>query len=573
MDMKRFFLYFITIAALALAGCGGGGGGTSLTVGGERATQVLIDALQSDHDGEETRANTAEGSLNSVLGMLGYMSGDMPTDVEIQTKIDGLSADDPMLAAVRTALMTALGTDFPDSGDLAEAVMMLSAEVAPGMADPDSVAIAPAIAKPIAGSDPPVFGPATGEDVIDQLDRLSPNADGGLTVDGSKVSHTDMKDFMMGSYPPATLVGFDGSVQTRSDRDAATATNPMVTDKVVSYTNQMEPTDTPFAMVHPLNFGGVDDDENNPHTALGVDATMLNGIMGKNGNSFALVNVIDHRPSAGTSLITFGKADDVTVESLMGMFDGASGTYECAATCMITIDTDGKIAGTNAIVGDVTFKPASGVMIPAPDTDYLTFGYWVQTSTPMTGDPTTTIASFATGKMSYAGGQAINAGDLGLSGEAKYSGPATGMFVHKTDVDGDGMGPVATSSGQFTADAKLSAYFGTSNGAVGTNFENAIHGKVSTFTNSSTGQVIEGWELTLNPVKFNTETPPFEGSASGGMNTPMGAWRVSFFGDAADTDEDMNGTQANDPTSVAGEFLGHFSNGHAVGAFGATKDE
>ena len=29
MDMKRFFLYFITIAALALAGCGGNGNNPS----------------------------------------------------------------------------------------------------------------------------------------------------------------------------------------------------------------------------------------------------------------------------------------------------------------------------------------------------------------------------------------------------------------------------------------------------------------------------------------------------------------------------------------------------------------
>ena len=51
MDMKRFFLYFITIAALALAGCGGGGGGgTSLTVGGDTATQTLIDALAARAD-------------------------------------------------------------------------------------------------------------------------------------------------------------------------------------------------------------------------------------------------------------------------------------------------------------------------------------------------------------------------------------------------------------------------------------------------------------------------------------------------------------------------------------------
>ena len=30
MDMKRFFLYAIAIAALALAGCGGNGGGTAM---------------------------------------------------------------------------------------------------------------------------------------------------------------------------------------------------------------------------------------------------------------------------------------------------------------------------------------------------------------------------------------------------------------------------------------------------------------------------------------------------------------------------------------------------------------
>ena len=187
-------------------------------VGGERATQDLIDALQTDLDTEESRANTAQGSLDTVLGMLGYMSSDMPTETEIQTKINELSADDPMLAAVRTALMDALGADFPASDSLVEAVMMLSAEVAPGMADEASVLLAPAIAKPIAGTDPPAFGPDNSEDVIVQLDRLSPNAAGGLMVDGSKVSHTDMKDFMMGSYSRATLVGFDGSVQTRSGK-------------------------------------------------------------------------------------------------------------------------------------------------------------------------------------------------------------------------------------------------------------------------------------------------------------------------------------------------------------------
>ena len=60
MDMKRFFLYFITIAALTLAGCGGGGGGTSLMVGGERATQDAIDALAGSLAAAEGERDTAQ---------------------------------------------------------------------------------------------------------------------------------------------------------------------------------------------------------------------------------------------------------------------------------------------------------------------------------------------------------------------------------------------------------------------------------------------------------------------------------------------------------------------------------
>ena len=70
MDMKRFFLYFITIAALTLAGCGGGGGGTSLMVGGERATQDAIDALAASlaaAEGERDTAQTTASDLQTQL--------------------------------------------------------------------------------------------------------------------------------------------------------------------------------------------------------------------------------------------------------------------------------------------------------------------------------------------------------------------------------------------------------------------------------------------------------------------------------------------------------------------------
>ena len=68
MDMKRYFLYFIAIAALTLAGCGGGGGGTSLMVGGERATQDAIDGLAATLMTAQDQVATATGEVDAVDG-------------------------------------------------------------------------------------------------------------------------------------------------------------------------------------------------------------------------------------------------------------------------------------------------------------------------------------------------------------------------------------------------------------------------------------------------------------------------------------------------------------------------
>ena len=93
-------------------------------------------------------------------------------------------------------------------------------------------------------------------------------------------------------------------------------------------------------------------------------------------------------------------------------------------------------------------------MVPVADDDYLSFGYWVQATTDDEGETSYQVAPFATGKMPYNYNMSTRCPD----GQATYNGSATGVFVHKTDVNSDGMGHlVPTSSGQFAADVKLTA--------------------------------------------------------------------------------------------------------------------
>ena len=86
MDMKRFFLYFITIAALTLAGCGGGGG-TGLMVGGDRATQDAIDSLEARPDTDLTLAEimalTGRPDTELTLAEIMALTGRPDTDLTL----------------------------------------------------------------------------------------------------------------------------------------------------------------------------------------------------------------------------------------------------------------------------------------------------------------------------------------------------------------------------------------------------------------------------------------------------------------------------------------------------------
>jgi hypothetical protein len=499
MDMKRFFLYFITIAALALAGCGGNGGGGGIVGNGNGGTPLTCPGDQI---------------LNPAM--------DMCVDPE-----------------------------------------PVAARVANPLPDPDTAA--PAVAKPNTADNATAMFDG-------DLERNSPNAvdfDGGnrpLVVDGNKVSHrtTAMPEFAMSTgTPPAELEGFGGSIHTRTidavdaDADLAVVASDMMVDAVTVYTDQMAATLTPFATIHPLNR----DDED--AEAMGEDATELM-LAGKPRAAAALVRFTVGSLPQGTGMVVLMVDED---DTLPGMFDGAAGEYKCKSNgCSVSVDKDGKI-GMIADVNEFNFVPAMGAMVPVADDDYLSFGYWVQATTDDEGETSYQVATFATGKMPYNYNNAIP------DGQATYNGSATGVFVHKTDVDSDGMGVVPTSSGQFAANVKLTATFGTP-GTVGADFHDSISGKVTNFVDSNTGDMLAGWELTLQKAALDglgNGRPQFTGMTSGGEDMPIGGWRGAFYGpatgpDGADTGEEPDAIM---PGSVAGEFNGHFSDGHALGAFGA----
>ena len=75
------------------------------------------------------------------------------------------------------------------------------------------------------------------------------------------------------------------------------------------------------------------------------------------------------------------------------------------------------------------------------------------------------------------------------------------MFVMKTDIDRDNMGPVPTEAGKFTADTTLMAKFGDD---TMTADDFTISGTVENFvlTNYDGTPVGNEWSLTLNSAAF-----------------------------------------------------------------------
>ena len=252
-----------------------------------------------------------------------------------------------------------------------------------------------------------------------------------------------------------------------------------------------------------------------------------------------------------------------------GTFYGVPGTFYCAASATVGNKCQAVGDGTKGwsinfagdqSTGSFTFTPddgpsAFGGQIQGKPSGpqrppHFYFGYWL--NAPENDGGAWSIEPFAVANF-----YEDPISDLSsLSGTAKYSGPATGVYAVPDQLGHKGV------TGTFYAHAVLTATWGSSSptvtGTVG-NFQSLTEDQHLTY--------IRDWSLSLSNVTSATQ-------GSGPGSPQLGTWQRTFWGqDPADS---------NAPTAITGTFTGYFTNdillsgkahgeGSVVGAFVAEK--
>ena len=204
--------------------------------------------------------------------------------------------------------------------------------------------------------------------------------------------------------------------------------------------------------------------------------------------------------------------------------------------------------------------------------DFLHFGHWMESTMKRDGTRSHVFRTFS-------GSEAAAYDGIGdVTGTASYAGAAAGRYVQKT-LDPDGTAS-EVSDGSFTAYADLTATFGNTDGTVAAADQFSIKGEVSNFMDGGTDL---GWTLELGKANLGDRdsatgeiaaanaTSDFSGMTTGSAGARIGTWSGTLYG--VDPEE-TGGVPVlhQPPTGVAGEFNGHFANGHVAGAFGASID-
>jgi hypothetical protein len=380
----------------------------------------------------------------------------------------------------------------------------------------------------------------------------------------TKLTKSMDSDALMGA-------GFQGAVfVTPAPKEGEDA--PEMTDEVYVYTNKMANTaeewNTYFSSLNQNGAGNgvdmtgtpADDADLNP---LIIDTTDVSP------NSALFVS--DHLPNTPGTFMVYPEDDDATEDVdegvFAGTFRGVDGMYECgSAGCRAERDADGNLT----LAGTWTFTPTEGdgedevmVMNAVPDSDYLTFGFWLlKDDTEDTMTPYTLNVLYKV-ETPYDPNATVRVHE-DVMGEAKYSGAATGKFT-RTETNRDNESAVVD-GGAFTATATLTAVFGTPDD-VGKKYHNMVSGDIENFMKSGVEPIDDSWSVSLGMANFSSSgTNPFIGPTEGD-DKMMGNWQGLFSGPNMSTGADPVPIR---PSGIAGAFTGEFTNGNVAGAFGAT---
>ena len=597
MDMKRFFLYFITIAALTLAGCGGGGGGTSLMVGGERATQDAIDALAASlaaAEGErdtaqmtasdlQTDLETANGSVTTLTtdletanGMVTTLTTNLETantnvmDLEariaaapMQGEVDNLqmmlTAEQTNAANLTTDLETANGMVTTLTTDLETAnAMVTQLQTELDAANERLAKLDIAEDKIQAGIKSKMaegFLASMETQNATALTVTATHKDGDVTVLVNGES-----DFGVSEKDPAPeAAGFTKAiVEKAADSDSS--------EIAAVYTDVQA--DGPKALLEVEEAG-----EAKFFSVTMVDFDMHAAADGAPGAPQAGATTTvrlgsPQTPIAGTSRLEFS-----------GMWKGIPGTFICTANecddnagegvqLTSVTDADGETTVTSNFGGRTwVFAPTDPkATVDVPDADYLWFGWWHDVPTKEDGTGDHAFRTFAGGSDGFDTTAQVNQIQL-LEGNATYSGSAAGKYAQQR---GSLLDPMFVADA-FTATATLTAKFGADD------VDGTIEGSITNFVSKS-GESLAGWKVTLNPVMLGADSAAFGTGENAGndaeemavaeineVESTSGTWDGDFYG---------NGRSDGEPGSVAGQFRADFGAEDSVhtsiaGAYGA----
>ena len=574
---KLYAFALAAVFALVLAGCGGGGGGTTDTTDPMPTDPPPPTEAQKLATAKTAAMTAYEAAKAALAAVMDDASHDMDSYDMAQEALNEAKAANAVAQAATTSaaaedaqaiVETARDNVVMYAGMVTAAATKAAErvvqEAANKVAGTKEMAISTEAAQTadagLGGSDAPASGSAGAYGMTIKRDRS------GTTVEIALEQAAD--------DDPKFMQAMDlGGGRTMHARAMEADSDGNVVEEVVIVSTDIEaPEAVAFAKFEEDLAGttsqalavrkdGVTVDADNPadsfdvSAAISTVATRVSNIMAAGFSS------------SGAGTLTYPADNSATDDKdeafeTAGTYNGAMGTYRCAAssgaTCSVTYDAKGKIS---SIATNWIFTPAEGAMSDQPDYDYYNYGFWLKKTTDKDGVLTyNEVETFAGSTLAPATGSP--------AGTASYAGGATGVYVKNT------YNPDRTldtaSSGHFTADVNLMAYFGGGN--VGTNKHHSIEGTIDNFMLSGEGDDGSGWSVDVAAGPGISGGAFTDGTAKGGGGATdaekNGSFTGTYHGPVVDAEGGIHG-----PKVLVGEFNATFTDGSVAGGYGARKQD